>query len=373
MNVFQRGDSRYYHYDFQKNGIRYHGSTKCTDREEAEAFVARLLEVAEAENTETATMAQPPGPVTLGQVIDESWDHHFCQKGRGAETHNAATRCLDYIPGTTPLAELNATHMENLREGLRTRSKVGKAGRIAPGTANKSIGALRTVVRWACGHHQIPLPTFVWKRYFLRSRVRHIAEVSYAKQATIAKHLDAEDRAILKLIVGSAIPPAQACELSWNQVDLDKKRVTFVRYGHHVPQPIGDDIVALLRARLGNHPDRVFTYVANTCRGRKAKGRVLKGARFPVTHANFHRRWTIARQAAGLSVAPDDFRKTAGVRLTRLTQNLRLTQAFMHYRTAGSIVAFKQYAKKRVRKAMAANQAERAAARKQFKKMAGGS
>jgi hypothetical protein len=38
MSVYKHKDSPFYHYDFQFKGNRFHGSTGCTSKREAEAF-----------------------------------------------------------------------------------------------------------------------------------------------------------------------------------------------------------------------------------------------------------------------------------------------------------------------------------------------
>ena len=38
MSVYKHKDSPFYHFDFQYKGDRFHGSTGCTSRREAEAF-----------------------------------------------------------------------------------------------------------------------------------------------------------------------------------------------------------------------------------------------------------------------------------------------------------------------------------------------
>lgn len=48
MSVYRDKRSPYYQFDFQHEGHRFHGSTKCTSRRDAEKFEAAELEKAKA-------------------------------------------------------------------------------------------------------------------------------------------------------------------------------------------------------------------------------------------------------------------------------------------------------------------------------------
>ena len=49
MSVYKKPNSPFYHFDFQLRGHRFHGSTGCTTRKEAEAFEAVERDKAKAQ------------------------------------------------------------------------------------------------------------------------------------------------------------------------------------------------------------------------------------------------------------------------------------------------------------------------------------
>ena len=77
MSVFRKKRSPYWHYDFQWQGHRFHGSTKCTARREAEKVETAEREKAKA-NVAAITAAKTS--LRLDDVADRYWleigQHH---------------------------------------------------------------------------------------------------------------------------------------------------------------------------------------------------------------------------------------------------------------------------------------------------------
>ncbi len=77
----------------------------------------------------------------------------------------------------------------------------------------------------------------------------------------------------------------------------------------------------------GDHPEFVFTYVAQRTRGDRIKGKC-----YPLTISGTKTRWRRTRKAAGVSnFRLHDFRHDFATKLLRETGNLRLVQKALNH------------------------------------------
>src|SRR4051812_41762077 len=105
MSVFKSKKSEpYYWYGFQINGHRFHGSTRCTNRKEAEK-----IEAAERERAKVHVKAAKISAVSLAidHVAARFWNevgqHHA---GQDATSKNLA-RLVSYFGPTTPMTDID--------------------------------------------------------------------------------------------------------------------------------------------------------------------------------------------------------------------------------------------------------------------------
>src|SRR5262249_4341489 len=73
VSVYNTGRSPYLHYDFQWRGHRFHGSTKCTTRREAEKVEATEREKAKSL---VAQLAAGKTSLRLDDIADRYWIEH---------------------------------------------------------------------------------------------------------------------------------------------------------------------------------------------------------------------------------------------------------------------------------------------------------
>src|SRR6266513_1921585 len=104
MSVYRPKGSPFYQYDFECRGHRFHGSTKCTNRREAEAVERTERERARRRlaDTEAATTS-----LVLDHVIDRYWlevgQHHVAAEN----TWRNLSRLIDYFGPTTLLSDIH--------------------------------------------------------------------------------------------------------------------------------------------------------------------------------------------------------------------------------------------------------------------------
>jgi hypothetical protein len=69
MSVYKPKGSPYYHFDFQMRGNRFFGSTRCSDRRQAEA-----VERSEREKAKVVSKSDRDLPHTYGQAAARFWN-----------------------------------------------------------------------------------------------------------------------------------------------------------------------------------------------------------------------------------------------------------------------------------------------------------
>ena len=79
MSVYKPNGSPFYHYDFQWRGARFHGSTKRTDRREAQA-----VEKSERERVKRTAAPATSASMTLDNAAGRYW-HEVGRHHSGAD------------------------------------------------------------------------------------------------------------------------------------------------------------------------------------------------------------------------------------------------------------------------------------------------
>ena len=76
MSVYRNRKSPYYQYDFQRDGRRYHGSTKCLKLAAAEAFENAQMERAARDSATLKLAATLPRHV-VREPFENGWRYYF--------------------------------------------------------------------------------------------------------------------------------------------------------------------------------------------------------------------------------------------------------------------------------------------------------
>ena len=115
---------------------------------------------------------------------------------------------------------------------------------------------------------------------------------------------------------------AEACNLLWQDVDLNGARMTARQKGDlTVIVPLSGEAVAILRSQWRLHPTRCFTYVVQHKQGGKV------GSRKPIAPDRLSTEFNRAIKRAGLvNFRLHDARHTTATRMIRATGNLKLAQ-----------------------------------------------
>jgi integrase len=324
MSIYKPQGSPFYHFDFQWRGNRFHGSTKRTDRREAQA-----VEKAERERVKHVAPVTSAS-MTLDVAAGRYW-HEVGQHQRGAnDTERDLARLIEYFGAAKLLTAITGDDVAKL-VAWRRGHKVPHTGRlIAAGTVNRSTTELlrRLFARakdvWGIRFDREP----VWRKHVLKEPDERVRELHEDE----AERLDAamrDDYAPLFDFVRATGQRKSECYLlRWSEVDWGMRQIKRRgKGGREITVPITDVIREILWPLRGHHPICVFTYVAQQTQGDK-----VRGERYPITKGGLNTRWKRTRIAAGLiNFRFHDFRHDFATKVLRETGNLKLVQRALNH------------------------------------------
>jgi integrase len=353
MSVYRPKGSPFYQFDFQWRGRRFHGTTKRTNRREAET-----VERAEREKAkQLAAQARGSSAVlTLDAAAGRYWSevgqHHV---GRDT-TWRDLERLIGYFGPTRLLTEISDDDVTKLiawRRGHRVARHRKQAARkdappdplVSNATVNRStLEPLKKLFgrakrNWGARFEREPN----WKDHRLpepQERVRELRD-DEAERLEAARRADYEPFFAFAHASGLRL---RECLLKWSEVDWGAKQVTKRgKGGKIIACPITPTIRSILWPLRGHDPVHVFTYVAQRTRGGRVKGgNKVKGARYPITYSGAKSEWKRERKRAAIvDFRFHDFRHDVGTKLLRSTGNLKLVQRALNH---SSITTTTKYA-----------------------------
>jgi integrase len=334
MSVYKPKGSPFYQYDFQMRGRRFHGSTKCRSRREAEA-----VERGERERARELLKVARGGAGAL--TIDVAAGRYWAEVGRhhadSAGTFRDLERLIGYFGKDKLLAEITDDDVAKLvawRRGHRVLGRSTKmsgkgAPLVTPATVNRSttqvIQKLFTRAKAAWGMRFDHEPN--WRQHRLKEpeeRVRELKgdeahRLSFATRGDYGPFFDFARASGLRL---------RECLLRWSEVDWIAGQIKKQgKGGRTVVVPITTAIRRILWPLRGHNDVMVFTYVA----ARTRHGRI-KGQRYPITFNGVKTQWKRIRAKAKVDdFRFHDFRHDFASKLLRQTGNLKLVQKALNH------------------------------------------
>ena len=254
----------------EHRGHRFHGSTKCTTRREAEK-----IEVAEREKAKAhvAAVTAAKTSLRLDDVADRYWleigQHHA-----GADTteHRLALLVEFLGPGNV-LTDITGDDVAKLvawRRGHRVR-KTGPL--ISAFTVNHTTEQLKKLFTrakaWGVRFQHEPR----WRDHWLKVPSERVRELADDEAARLDAALRDDYRPFFEFAHASGLR-LNECLLRWSEVDWNARKIRKLGKGD---KPVTAHITSSIRDVLwplrGHHPVFVFTYIAQ---------RIGKGERRPV-------------------------------------------------------------------------------------------
>jgi integrase len=322
------GRSPYFHYDFQVRGHRFHGSTKCTTRREAEKVEAAQREKAKRL---VAQLAAAKTSLKLDDVADRYWQevgqHHVGAEG----TEHRLVLLIEFLGKDKLLPDITDDDVVKLvawRRGHRRKN----GALISPHTVNHLTKQLRKLFtrakRWGVRFEHEPK----WVEYFLDAPDERVRELSDDE----ADRLDAvvrDDYAPFFAFARASGLRLTECLLRWSEVNFGTRQIVKLgKGGKRITLPITPTIREILWPLQGHHPEFVFTYRCQR-RGSGLHAGRIKGQRYPLTYGGVHTYWQRLHKLAGVTgFRFHDYRHDFASKLLRTSGNLKLVQKALNHR-----------------------------------------
>jgi integrase len=335
VSVYKHKDSPFYHFDFEYKRRRFHGSTECTNKRDAEAFERTERDRAKQQVKRAVSPVSTKFDDVAGRYWNEIGQHHA-----GADTTwRDIERLIGYFGATKLLTEIlddDVTKLVAWRRGHRvTRHGKGKknaatAPFIAPATVNRSttevLKKLFTRAKaWGIRFDQEP----DWKKHWLKEPQERVRELHGGEADQLDEATRDDYRPIMEFTGASGLRMNE-CLLQWSEVNWDARKIEKQgKGGKRVSVPITDTIREILWPLRGHHDTMVFTYIAKRTR---KKQKLVKGKRYAITYSGLKSAWKRIRAAAKVTdFRFHDYRHDFATKLLRETRNLKLVQKALNH------------------------------------------
>ena len=325
MSVYRTKKSKFYQYDFELRGHRFHGSTKQTSRREAEA-AERLERDRAGKHLDQVKVAQTS--LRLDDVAGRYWSE-IGQHHAGADnTWRQLAFLLDHFGKDKLLTEVTGDDVAKLVAWRRAHKRQDGKTPISPFTVNDTTEQLKKLFTrakaWGVQFKHEPR----WRDHWLdepQERVRELLD-DEGDRLDVATRDDLVP--FFAFAKASGLRLRECVSLRWSEVDWNAAQIRKAgKGGNLVTVPITSAIREVLWPLRGHHVDQVFTYTAHRTRD----GRV-QGKRYPVTFQGIKTAWRRLRKRADVhGFRFHDFRHDFGSKLLRETGNLKLVQRALNH------------------------------------------
>jgi hypothetical protein len=247
VSVYKNRDGRspYWHFDFQVRGRRFHGSTKCPTRREAEK-----VEAAEREKAKrlTAQLAAAKTSLRLDDVAERYWQevgqHHAGADG----TEHRLALLIEFFGKDKLLTDITGDDVARFvawRRGHRARKVSAAETFISPHTVNHTTKQLRTLFAraklWGVRFEHEPR----WSKHSLAVPPERVRELSDD---------EADPEAWVLHVIRFGLDALPATPRNWRAIIIGGSIVTHLklleamgsiieRFGHAtMVRPLGEDV-----------------------------------------------------------------------------------------------------------------------------------
>jgi integrase len=347
VSVYKPKKSPYWHYDFRHRGHRFHGSTGCTARKEANRYESLEREKAKAL---VKAMARSKTSLLIDDVAGRLWDDQAQYDAEPEATETNIARLVEYFGKAKSLTDIDHNEAKKLvawRRGHRVsrRGKLTKEQRdalplISNATVNRSTTkVLQRLFTFATAEGAVFEKEPKWGELLLPEPVERLRELQDNERDAIDEAMRADYGPFFDFVRASGMRFKECVTLRWSEVNFGTRQIVRTgKGGRRVVFPITPAVRDILFPLRGQHPEFVFTYVAMY--GNKRLGRV-RGQRYALTYNGTKTAWQRLRANAGVTdFRFHDFRHDFGTKLLRDSGNLKLVQKALNHRDIKSTLRY---------------------------------
>jgi integrase len=347
VSVYRDKRSPYYQYDFQHHGHRFHGSTKCTTRKDAERFESAELE--KAKKLVKATK-RARSSLQIDDVADRLWSDHAQYDADPKATDTNLARLIEHFGEAKPLTEIDHKAAKELvawRRGHRVsrRGKLSKEHRdslplVSNATVNRSATkVLQRIFNFAKAEGAIFDDEPKWDDLLLPEPEERVRELKIEEAGALDSAMRDDYGPFFDFVRATGMRLKECVTLRWAEVDFGARQIVRLgKGGRRIVFPITPAVREILFPLRGQHAEFVFCYVA-VCANKRLKR--VRGARYPLTYNGAKAAWRRIRANAGLEdFRFHDFRHDFGTKLLRDNGNIRLVQKALNHRDIKSTLRY---------------------------------
>src|SRR4051794_37445130 len=239
MSIYKDPRSPYYSFDFQHAGNRFHGSTKCTTRREAERFEA--LEREKAKALVKATR-RAKASLTIDDVANRLWNDSAQYDSEPKATETNLARLIGYFGKDKPLTEIDHKAAKELvawRRGHRIsrRGKLTKEQRealplVSNATVNRSASkVLQRLFKFAKAEGVIFENEPKWGELLLGEPEERVRELKLHEADAFDAAMRADYGPFFDFVRASGMRLKECVTLRWAEVDFGVRQIVRIGKG----------------------------------------------------------------------------------------------------------------------------------------------
>lgn len=349
MATYRPKRSSIFLYDFVLKGVRYHGSTGCKTKRDADRYEAsKRAEIA----LDSGTRKKPL--ITL----DEAAGHYSAYLTANSKLSDTQDYIIaGIVEGLGAGLYLSDISQADLREHFARR-----AAKVSASSVNREIDVCRPIWRRVRKTHDIgDMPDWGALRYAVAERDPR--ELYHDEEARLLPALRSDHADFERFALISGWRISEVTSLIRSKVNLGQAVAeTRIKGGAWVKRPLTAEMVAIIANQPKVGPF-VFTYVCKKSRkayvdakGRKHHAR-LAGERYPYSKTTHRRDWKKALEAAGIEdFRFHDLRHTRGTRILRTTGNLALAKEALKHKSIKTTLRYAHATDDDVRRGLEASE-----------------
>jgi integrase len=354
MSVYKDARSPFYQYDFRWRGHRFFGSTKVTDRREAE-------KVERTKRDEAKRIVAQESAAKTSLRLDDVAGRYWQDVGQHHAGADNTERLLDMVVGylgeDTLITDITGDDIAKLRAWRRGHKRKDGA-LISAFTVNDTIEQVKKLFTHLKGlnsnlrfEHEPK-----WKNFWLPEPKERMRELHDDEAGRLDDAMREDWGPFFMFERASGLRLNECVTLRWTEVHWEAREITKEgKGGKVVTVPITPEIRAILWPLRGHHREFVFTYVAKRTRGKR-----VRGTRYRITYNGAKTQWRrLCKRAKVVGFRFHDHRHDIGTKVLRSTGNLKLAQRVLNHADIRSTVRYAHVIDNEVRAAFESYQESR--------------